>query len=43
MADEPTPAASRAPIRAEIAGNTLEQVESGEARLRMLLELIGGA
>jgi cardiolipin synthase len=31
------------PIRAEIAGNSLELIESGDARLRLLLELIGGA
>jgi cardiolipin synthase len=34
---------SRPPIRAEIEGNRLELIESGEERLRMLLELIGGA
>lgn len=43
MADQvaqtvPTPA-----IRADIAGNRLELIESGEARLRTLLELIAGA
>jgi len=31
------------PIRVEIAGNRLELVESGDARFRLLLELIGGA
>jgi cardiolipin synthase len=31
------------PIRAEIAGNRLEVIESGDARLRVLLELIDGA
>ena len=31
------------PIRAEIAGNRLELIESGEERFSMLLELIGGA
>ena len=35
---EPTP-----PIRAEIAGNRLELIESGDERLKLLLELIGGA
>ena len=43
MADQ---AASPAPvprIRAEIAGNRLELIESGEERFRLLLELIGGA
>jgi len=34
---------SRSPIRAEIAGNRLELIESGEERLRTLLELIEGA
>jgi cardiolipin synthase len=34
---------SRPPIRAEICGNRLELIESGEERLRILLELIGGA
>jgi cardiolipin synthase len=43
MADQPADPATRAPIQAEIAGNRLELIESGEARLRMLLELIGGA
>ena len=41
MADQPPPA--RASIRAEIAGNRLEVIESGDARLQLLLELIGGA
>jgi len=41
MADQPSIA--RAPIRAEIAGNRIEMIESGEERLRLLLELIGGA
>jgi cardiolipin synthase len=31
------------PIRAEIAGNRLELIESGKERLRVLLELIAGA
>lgn len=41
MADQPPVA--RPPITAEIAGNRLELIESGDARLRLLLELIGGA
>jgi cardiolipin synthase len=41
MADQP-PVMSH-PIRAEVAGNRLELVESGEERLKLLLELIGGA
>ncbi len=41
MADQPP--AARPPIRAEIAGNRLEVIESGDARLKLLLELIGGA
>jgi cardiolipin synthase len=40
MADQPP---ARSPIVAEIAGNRLELIESGDARLRLLLELIGGA
>jgi cardiolipin synthase A/B len=43
MADQPSNPAARAPIRTEVAGNWLELVESGEARLELLLELIGGA
>ncbi|MEP6982634.1 MAG: phosphatidylserine/phosphatidylglycerophosphate/cardiolipin synthase family protein [Sphingomicrobium sp.] len=42
MADQ-LPAAARPAIRAEIAGNRLELVESGDERLALLLELIGGA
>ena len=34
---------SSPPIRAEIAGNSLEVIESGEARLRTILGLIDGA
>jgi cardiolipin synthase len=34
---------SDAAIRAEVAGNLLEVIESGEARLRAILELIAGA
>lgn len=30
-------------IRAEVAGNLLEVIETGEGRLRAILELIGGA
>ena len=41
MADQPPPA--RASIRAEVAGNRLEVIESGDARLQLLLELIGRA
>jgi cardiolipin synthase len=42
MADQPnTP--DNVPIRAEVAGNLLELIETGEARLRAVLELIGGA
>ncbi|HEX5258885.1 MAG TPA: phosphatidylserine/phosphatidylglycerophosphate/cardiolipin synthase family protein [Sphingomicrobium sp.] len=43
MADQATPPAGRAPIRAEIAGNRIELIESGEARLQLLLQLIAGA
>ena len=42
-ADPPRESLSRPPIRAEIAGNRLELLESGEERLRTLLELIGSA
>jgi cardiolipin synthase len=41
MADQP-PVMGH-PIRAEVAGNRLELVESGGERLKLLLELIGGA
>ena len=41
MADQPPIA--RPPIRAEIAGNRIELIESGEERMRLLLELIRGA
>jgi cardiolipin synthase len=41
MADQPnTP---RAPIRAEVAGNRLQVIETGDARLHAILELIAGA
>ena len=43
MADQPAEHVQRAPIRAEIAGNRLELVESGDARFEMLLALIAGA
>ena len=42
MADGPDEPLTRSPIRAEIAGNRLELIESGEARLRVLLDLIAG-
>src|SRR5206468_3971565 len=45
MPDLPTEAApgGASAIRAEIAGNRLEVIESGEERLRALLALIDGA
>ena len=43
MADASTEPVTRPPIRAEIAGNRIELIESGEDRFRLLLELIGGA
>ena len=43
MADRPARAAQRRPIRAEIAGNRLELIDSGVERFTMLLELIMGA
>ena len=43
MADAVTEPVSKPPISAEIAGNRLELIESGTARLQMLLELIAGA
>jgi cardiolipin synthase len=43
MADQAAQSATTAPIRARIAGNRLELIESGEARLRTLLDLIAGA
>jgi cardiolipin synthase len=45
MADVPTEAAPAPPtaIRAEVAGNRLELIESGEARLRAILDLIAGS
>ncbi len=43
MANQSNSPAARTPIVAEIAGNRLELVESGVARLDLLLELISGA
>jgi cardiolipin synthase len=43
MADLSADPITRPPIRAEIGGNRLELIESGEARLQTLLELVGGA
>ncbi len=43
MADHPAEPVTRPPIRAEIAGNALEVIETGEGRLGALLELIAGA
>jgi cardiolipin synthase len=43
MADLSADLVTRAPIAAEIAGNRLEIIESGEVRLRTLLQLIAGA
>jgi cardiolipin synthase len=43
MADQPAEPITRPPISAEIAGNRLELIESGEARLRMLIEHIACA
>ena len=43
MADAGTEPVTRPPIRAEIAGNRIELIESGADRFRMLLELIGAA
>jgi cardiolipin synthase len=43
MADAGTEPVTRPPIRAEIAGNRIELVESGVDRFTLLLELIGGA
>jgi len=43
MADGPDEPLTKPPIRAEIAGNMLELIESGEARLRLLLDLVAGA
>lgn len=43
MAPEPTEEVSTPPIRAEIAGNKLEVLETGAGRMRALLDLIAGA
>ncbi len=43
MADRSANSATTAPIRAEVGGNQLELIESGEARLRLLLHLIDTA
>ena len=43
MADHPTEPVTHPPIRAEIEGNRLEVIETGGARLKALLELIGTA
>jgi len=43
MADRPARAAQRRPIRAQIAANRLELIDSGVERFTMLLELIMGA
>ena len=43
MADARPEPVTRPPIRAEIAGNRLELIESGVDRLHMLLQLIGEA
>ncbi|HEV2594107.1 MAG TPA: phosphatidylserine/phosphatidylglycerophosphate/cardiolipin synthase family protein [Sphingomicrobium sp.] len=43
MAANPTEPLNDPPITAEIAGNKLMIIESGEARLRLLLDLINGA
>jgi cardiolipin synthase len=43
MPDDPTEPPMPPPITAEIAGNRIELIESGEARLRLVLELIEGA
>ncbi len=43
MPDLPADPVPKPPITAEIAGSRLELIESGEARLRVLLALIAGA
>src|SRR4051795_9903714 len=43
MADRPPESVTPPPIRAEVAGNLLEVIETGEGRLRAILDLIGGA
>src|SRR6187401_1195199 len=41
MADQPN--RTRSPIRADVAGNRLEVIESGHGRLKAVLDLIAGA
>jgi cardiolipin synthase len=43
VADRAPKPATIPPIRAEVAGNRLELIETGEGRLRAILELIAGA
>ena len=43
MADHPAEPVTHPPIQAEVAGNRLEVIETGEGRLRALLDLIAGA
>src|SRR4051794_10842333 len=43
MADRAPESVTPPPIRAEVAGNRLEVIESGEGRLRAILDLIAGA
>jgi cardiolipin synthase len=43
MADHPAEPVTHPPIRAEVAGNLLEVIETGDGRLRALLDLIAGA
>jgi len=43
MADRTAEPVSHPPIRAEINGNRLEVIETGEGRIRALLDLIAGA
>jgi cardiolipin synthase len=43
MADLAPETLTNPPIRAEIAGNTIELIQTGEERLRILLQLIAGA
>jgi cardiolipin synthase A/B len=43
MADRASDLPRRTPIRAEIAGNRLELIETGQERFRLLLELIASA
>jgi cardiolipin synthase len=43
MADQPAHPSAPPPIHADVAGNRLQLIESGKERVRMLLDLIGGA